>query len=209
MIDISQKPNQSSKLDSSELTNILKVGIYLSFLAVSLLLILIFVEISVEVQQIVVVVIGLLLFASFSAFKKIINPQKDTFLDQFRPYLDNRTVTSNTYYQGDTYYNRKQNLADAVEEIQGLLDKLSKTYDESPIDKSKIDVNLIKSIENIEIKRNEKLTDKERIIVAQAVEEIDRNQRVKEHIIEAIKLGEEEALKLLSPYMRIVIDLLF
>ena len=74
MIDFSQKSNQSSKLDSPQLANIFKIGIYLSFLAISLLLILIFVEIPIEVQQIVVVVIGLLLFASFSAFKKIINP---------------------------------------------------------------------------------------------------------------------------------------
>lgn len=201
MIDVSQISNQSSQQDSSELRPIFMIGFYLSFLAILLLFVLIFVDIAIEIQQIVVVVMGLLLLASFSAFKKIINPpQKRTLFEQGSPYFDNRIITSNTYYQGDSYYNHKQNLADAAIEIQELLDKLSKTYDESPIDKSNIDVELLAKIEHIEAERHEKLTDKETIIAVQAVEEIEYNQSLKERLIKAMQAGGKESFKPLLNY---------
>ncbi|MFM7574936.1 MAG: hypothetical protein ACKO4S_17695, partial [Snowella sp.] len=179
---------QKNQSISSELVNVLKIGIYLSLMSVILLFTLIIYDTSIEVQQVVVVVIGLLLLSSFTAFKQVIDfDHKSSLSDQYIPYFDNRIITSNTVYNGHTYYNNKQNLADAAEEIQNLLNKLSKTYDESPVDKSTLDVNLLQKIEEIETENHEKFTDKEKVITVQVVEEIEQNTDLKQRLVNAIK----------------------
>lgn len=186
------KYNQQNQPEVMTVT--LAIGIYLSVLATALLLVLIFAPIAIEIQQVIVVVVGLLFLVSISTFMKIINPKKDTdLLDRYKPYFDNRIFTYN--YNGDTFYNNKQNLADAAEEIKTLLDKLSKNYDESPIDKSSIDIDLLRKIEKIEAESPEKLTEKEKVITAQVVEEIDKNSRLKERFIEAFRVGGEGKLQ--------------
>ena len=64
---------QENQPISSELVNVLKIGIYLSLMSVILLFTLIVYATSIEVQQVTVVVISLLLLASFTAFKQVIN----------------------------------------------------------------------------------------------------------------------------------------
>jgi hypothetical protein len=123
-MDGSRDYEQENQSISSELVNVLKIGIYLSLMSVALLFTLIIYDTSIEIQQVAVVVIGLLLLASFTAFKKVISfDHKSSLSDQYIPYFDNRIITSNTVYNGHTYYNNKQNLADAAEEIQNLLNK--------------------------------------------------------------------------------------
>lgn len=179
---------QENQPISSELVNVLKIGIYLSLMSVILLFTLIVYGTSIEVQQVTVVVIGLLLLASFTAFKQVINfDRKSSLSAQYIPYFDNRIITSNTFYNGDTFHNSKQNLADAAEEIQNLLNKLSKTYDESPVDKSSLNANLLQKIEEIEIENREKFTDKEKVITVQVVEEIEQNTDFKKRLLNAMK----------------------
>jgi ribosomal protein L31 len=165
-------------------------------MSVILLFILIIYDTSIEVQQVVVVVIGLLLLSSFTAFKQVIDfDHKSSLSDQYVPYFDNRIITSNTVYNGHTYYNNKQNLADAAEEIQNLLNKLSKTYDESPVDKSSLNANLLRKIEEIEIENHEKFTDKEKVVAVQAVEEIEQNTDFKKRLLNAMKIVGTQALQ--------------
>lgn len=186
-------PNSPEK--TSEMNNLaLTIGIYLSILATGLLMMLVFVPVNLEIQQVIVVIMGVLFLVSLSAFVKIINPKKDNdLLDRYKPYFDNRIFTYN--YNGDSYYNNKQDLADAAEEIKNLMDTLSKNYDESPVDKSSIDVDLLRKIEKIEEENHEKLTEKEKIITAQAVETIEKNTNLKQRLIQALKVGGIEALK--------------
>ena len=187
---------QENQSISSELVNVLKIGIYLSLMSVVLLFILIVYDTSIEIQQVVVAIIGLLLLTSFTAFKKVIDfDHKSSLSAQYTPYFDNRIITSNTVYNGHTYYNSKQNLADAAEEIQNLLNKLSKTYDESPVDKSTLDVNLLQKIEKIETESHEKFTDKEKVITVQVVEEIEQNTDLKQRLIRAMRAGANQVLQ--------------
>jgi hypothetical protein len=189
---------QENQSISSELVNVLKIGIYLSLMSVVLLFTLIVYDTSIEIQQVVVAIIGLLLLTSFTAFKKVIDfDHKSSLSDQYIPYFDNRIITSNTVYNGHTYYNNKQSLADAAEEIQSLLNKLSKTYDESPVDKSTLDVNLLQKIEEIETENHEKFTDKEKVITIQVVEEIEQNTDLKKRLFGAMKGAGVQALQAL------------
>jgi hypothetical protein len=195
-MDGSRDYEQENQSISSELVNVLKIGIYLSLMSVALLFTLIIYDTSIEIQQVAVVVIGLLLLASFTAFKKVISfDHKSSLSDQYIPYFDNRIITSNTVYNGHTYYNNRQNLADAAEEIQNLLNKLSKTYDESPVDKSTLDVNLLQKIEEIETENHEKFTDKEKVITVQVVEEIEQNTDLKQRLIRAMRAGANQVLQ--------------
>ena len=200
-MDGSRDYEQENQSISSELVNVLKIGIYLSLMSVVLLFILIVYDTSMEIQQVVVAIIGLLLLTSFTAFKKVIDfDHKSSLSAQYTPYFDNRIITSNkTYYRGDTYhndiYNNKQNLADAAEEIQNLLNKLSKTYDESPVDKSSLNADLLQKIEEIETENHEKLTDKEKVITSQVVEEIEQNTDLKQRLIRAMRAGANQVLQ--------------
>jgi hypothetical protein len=197
-MDGSRDYEQENQSISSELVNALKIGIYLSLMSVALLFTLIIYDTSIEIQQVAVVVIGLLLLASFTAFKKAVDfDRKSSLSAQYIPYFDSRTITSNTFYNGNTYYNNKQNLADAAEEIQNLLNKLSKTYDESPVDKSTLDVNLLQKIEEIETENHEKFTDKEKVITIQVVEEIEQNTDLKKRLLSAMKGAGSQALQAL------------
>ena len=68
-------------------------------MSVILLLILIVYDTSMEIQQVVVAIIGLLLLASFTAFKQVINfDHKSSLSAQYAPYFDSRVITSNTFY---------------------------------------------------------------------------------------------------------------
>lgn len=192
----SNPPEKTSAMNNLALT----IGIYLSILATGLLMILVFVPVSFEIQQVIVVIIGLLFFVSLSIFVNITNPKKeDNLLDNYQTYFDNRIL--NTYNYRDAYYNthneykNKQNLADAAEEIKNLMDSLSKNYDESPVYKSSIDTDLLKRIETIEDKIHENFTEKEKIITAQVVETIEKNNTLKERLIEALKDGGDEVIK--------------
>jgi ribosomal protein L31 len=187
---------QKNQSISSELVNVLKIGIYLSLMSVILLFTLIIYDTSIEVQQVVVVVIGLLLLSSFTVFKQVIDfDHKSSLSDQYIPYFDNRIITSNTVYNGHTYYNNKQNLADAAEEIQNLLNKLSKTYDESPVDKSTLDVNLLQKIEEIETENHEKFTDKDKVITVQFVEKIEKDTSFKQRLLRFKEIVGNQALQ--------------
>ncbi|MFM7438861.1 MAG: hypothetical protein ACKO2V_09690, partial [Snowella sp.] len=153
---------QENQSISSELVNVLKIGVYLSLMSVILLFTLIVYSTSIEVQQVTAVVIGLLLLASFTAFKQVINfdRKSSSLSDQYTPYFESRIITynNNKVHHGDVYYNNKQSLADAAAEIQNLLNKLSKTYDESPVDKSSLNADLLQKIEEIETENHEKFT---------------------------------------------------
>jgi hypothetical protein len=186
-------PNNSQK--TSKISNLgLTIGVYLSILATGLLMILVFIPISIAIQQVIVVIIGLLFFVSLSIFVNITNPKKEVnLLDKYQTYFDNRIISYN--YNGDSYYNNKQNLVEAAEEIKNLMDTLSKNYDESPVDISTIDADLLKRIETIEEEIQENLTEKETIITAQAIEEIEQNVTLKNRLIQALKAGGEEALR--------------
>lgn len=146
--------NSKKTLETNNLA--LTIGIYLSILATGLLMILVFVPLSLEVQQVIVVIIGLLFFVSLSVFMNITNPKKEeNLLDKYQTYFDNRIISYD--YSGDIYHknqNNKQNLADAAEEIKNLMDTLSKNYDESPVDRSSIDSKLLNKIETIQNKIN-------------------------------------------------------
>ncbi len=200
---------QENQSISSELVNVLKIGIYLSLMSVALLFILIIYDTSMEIKQVVVAIIGLLLLASFTAFKKVIDFDHKLGLSaQYTPYFDNRIITSNIY-NGHTYYNNKQNLADAAEEIQNLLNKLSKTYDESPVDKSSLDADLLRKIEEIETENHEKLTDKEKVIAVQVVKEIEQNTDFKKRLLNAMKtVGTQTLQELLisQPWYKIYLS---
>ncbi len=186
----SNSPEKTSEMNNLALT----IGIYLSILATGLLMILVFVPVNLEIQQVIVVIMGVLFLVSLSTFVKIINPKKDNdLLDRYKPYFDNRIFTYN--YNGDSYYNNKQNLVDAAEEIKNLMDTLSKNYDESPVDKSSIDVELLRKIEKIEEESPEKLTEKEKVITALVVEEIEQNIPLKKRFVEAFRIGGEAALE--------------
>jgi len=187
---------QENQSISSELVNVLKIGIYLSLMSVILLFTLIVYATSIEVQQVTVVVISLLLLASFTAFKQVINfDRKSSLSGQYIPYFDNRIITSNTFYNGDTFHNSKQNLADAAEEIQNLLNKLSKNYDESPVDKSSLNADLLQRIEEIETKNHEKFTDKEKVITVQFVETIENNISFKQRLLKLMDAMSNQALQ--------------
>jgi hypothetical protein len=187
---------QENQPISSELVNVLKIGIYLSLMSVILLFTLIVYATSIEVQQVTVVVISLLLLASFTAFKQVINfDRKSSLSGQYIPYFDNRIITSNTFYNGDTFHNSKQNLADAAEEIQNLLNKLSKNYDESPVDKSSLNADLLQRIEEIETKNHEKFTDKEKVITVQFVETIENNISFKQRLLKLMDAMSNQALQ--------------
>lgn len=183
-------PNSPQK--PSEMSNLaLIIGIYLSILATCLLMILVFIPIPIEIQQVIVVIIGLLFFVSLSIFVNIINPKKeDNLLDKYQTYFDNRVISYN--YNGDSYYNNKQNLADAAEEIKNLIDTLSKNYDESPVDISSIDRDLLKRIEIIEDKIQGNFTEKETIITAQAVQSIEKNPPFKERLMNILNYQHPE-----------------
>lgn len=193
---------QENQSISSELVNVLKIGIYLSLMSVALLFTLIVYDTSIEIQQVVVAIIGLLLLTSFTAFKKVIDfDRKSSLSDQYIPYFDNRIITSNTFYNGDTLYHNKQNLADAAEEIQNLLNKLSQTYDESPVDKSSLDADLLQKIEEIETENHEKFTYKEKVITVQVFEEIEKNTGLKQRLLIAMRaLGNQSLQELLDDY---------
>jgi hypothetical protein len=193
---------QENQSISSELVNVLKIGIYLSLMSVILLFILIIYDTSIEVQQVVVVVIGLLLLSSFTAFKQVIDfDRKSSLSAQYIPYFDNRIITSNTFYNGDTFHNSKQNLADAAEEIQKLLTKLSTTYDESPVDKSSLNADLLQKVEEIETENHENFTEKEKIIAVQVVEEIEKNIGLKQRLLGVMRaLGNQSLQELFDDY---------
>jgi hypothetical protein len=201
---------QENQSISSELVNVLKIGIYLSLMSVALLFTLIVYDTSIEIQQVVVAIIGLLLLTSFTAFKKVIDfDRKSSLSDQYIPYFDNRIITSNTFYNGDTFYHNKQNLADAAEEIQNLLNKLSQTYDESPVDKSSLDADLLQKIEEIETENHEKFTDKEKVIAVQVVKEIEQNTDFKKRLLNAMKtVGTQTLQELLisQPWYKIYLS---
>jgi hypothetical protein len=206
-MDGSRDYEQENQSISSNLVNVLKIGIYLSLMSVILLFTLIVYGTSIEVQQVTVVVIGLLLLASFTAFKQVINfDHKSSLSAQYTPYFDSRVITYNNVY-GDTHYNNKQNLVDAAEEIQNLLNKLSKTYDESPVDKSSLNADLLQKIEEIETENHEKFTDKEKVITVQVVEEIEQNADLKKRLLNAMKtVGDQTFQELLisHPLYRIL-----
>ena len=200
---------QENQSISWELVNVLKIGIYLSLMSVILLLILIVYDTSMEIQQVVVAIIGLLLLASFTAFKQVINfDHKSSLSAQYAPYFDSRVITSNTFYNGDTFYNNKQSLADAAEEIQKLLTKLSTTYDESPVDKSSLNADLLQKVEEIETENHENFTEKEKIIAVQAVEEIEKNIGLKQRLLGVMRaLGNQSLQELFDNYESWVIPL--
>jgi hypothetical protein len=210
-MDGSRDYEQENQSISSELVNVLKIGIYLSLMSVILLFTLIVYATSIEVQQVTVVVIGLLLLASFTAFKQVINfDRKSSLSAQYIPYFDNRIITSNTFYNGDTFHNSKQNLADAAEEIQNLLNKLSKNYDESPVDKSSLNADLLQRIEEIETKNHEKFTDKEKVITVQFVETIENNISFKQRLLKLMDAMSNQALQELldDSFYAILLDMI-
>jgi hypothetical protein len=187
---------QENQPIASESVNVLKIGIYLSLMSVILLFILIVYDTPIEIQQVVVAIIGLLLLASFTAFKQVINfEHKFSLSAQYAPYFDSRVITSNTFYSGDTFYNNKQSLADAAEEIQKLLTKLSTTYDESPVDKSSLNADLLQKVEEIETENHEKFTDKEKVIAVQVVEEIEQNADLKKRLFSVMKIVGNQTLQ--------------
>ncbi len=94
MINISQNSNQYNSSNSFKFQPVLLLYLSLSLLAIALLLVLIFFDIYNEIKQVVVVVIGVLLLASFVGFKRIIESQQtNIFLSQELPYFAKKILT--------------------------------------------------------------------------------------------------------------------
>ncbi len=166
------------------------IGIYLSVLAFVLIILLIFVNMSVAIQQVIVIAIGLLMLISFSAFRQLIEPEaKQSFLDKYQSYFDNRVITYNTVDTREYYYPQKQNLAAAAAEIQQLLAHLSQSYATSIPNEVIIENDTLEIIKDIEIATHEELTPKERVIVAKAVKEIENDAELKIRITNALRTG--------------------
>ncbi len=146
----------------------LKIKIYTGFslllIAVLLILILVLFEVSLELQQAVMVIIGLVTFAALNAIGAGL---EDTDVESL---ILNKTIVDRSQNIQYNYPVKRQNLAEAAEEIQQLLDQLSQT--------------------NPTTTTREKMT-----VVAEAVDQIENNLTLKEKVINAVKAGEVEVLK--------------
>ncbi|MDJ0842869.1 hypothetical protein [Crocosphaera sp.] len=190
-------PTNRQKQGNSKI--IVLIGIYLSSLAFALTLLLIFAKMPLEVQQVLVILIAFLILMSFASFKQIINPAtKKTFLDKFQTHFDNRVITYNNshYYENQNlYYSQHKNIVEAATQIQQLLEQLSENYSVVNEQDKVIEANWVETIEDIEESRHQKLTDKERIIVAKVMTEIENNNPFKDRLLKALKAGGVAAFK--------------
>jgi hypothetical protein len=108
------------------------VAIYLSMILLVIAGVLVKVDMATELQQVLVVILGLITIATLDAFRKVLENTSSSVASRF-----NRIVVQEGgfYVNGGYYVNgninqggeRKQTLAEAAEEIQQLLIQLEKS----------------------------------------------------------------------------------
>jgi hypothetical protein len=108
------------------------VAIYLSMILLVIAGVLVKVDIATELQQVLVVILGLITIATVDAFRKALEDTSSSVVSRFNQIV----VQDGGYYINGGYYvngninqggEKRQTLAEAAEEIQQLLIQLEKS----------------------------------------------------------------------------------